>query len=406
MHFAVVYGIVGALAVAVCLWRAIVAVRDPCIPARWAMTIALGCAAVGFGVAVPQTYSWLGRASGVPNLATLIVYAAETTAAFTQILWTTYVFGPDDGSAAGSGILRFRQVAAIDMVVVTVLAVLFFLAPVGDTSHPIDFDVHYATVPAITAFLAVYLSAFGWALVRIVWLCRIWIPQLQRGSYSRCGLVLLAIGSSIAVIGYCGGKAIAIVAAWAGVRMQLLSSNIAPACASAGVVVMLMGYASPSVIPRAIVSLGHMRARYRLGPLWTALCQAVPEVVQVTSPRGRRPVRERVYRQLIEIHDALVVLQPYLTPEINTRAADLATQLRIRAGRRAAAIEAARIAGALEALRSGVRPPGPGMRFSDPETPDLVGELAWYSDVALAFRRSPLVPAMLADLRDSAATGY
>lgn len=395
MRFAWVYGTVGALAVGVCVWRVFVAARNPRSPARWAMTVAIGCSAVGFIAAVPQTYSWIGRTSGLSNLATVIVYAAETTAVFTQILWATYVFGPARAEGEVPEVLRTWTVAAVNVAVVFVMGVLFFLAPVNDgASHPINFDMYYATNPVVSAFLILYLAAFGWALVKIVAMCRRWIPQLQPGGWSRRGLILLAVGSSIAVAGYCGGKTVAIVADWAGVPMRLLSSDIAPAFASAGVVVMLCGYASPSLIPQAIIAIGYVR----LKPLWSALRQAVPEVANAAAP-GRRPVRERVYRQLVEIHDALVVLQPYLTVEIGPQAKDLAEELQIRASRRAAVIEAARIAAAIEARREGAVIAGRGERFRDPATPDLVGELAWYSSVAVAYRRSPLIPMLLADRR-------
>ncbi|MFI1917274.1 MAB_1171c family putative transporter [Nocardia sp. NPDC020380] len=398
MGFALVYGSVGALALIAFAWRLALALRGgPQATARWAVAIAIACAAIGFEAAVPQTYSWIGRVSGVPNLATLIVYAAIATAVLWQLVWTGYLVAPE-GAAAGRSRIA-RVVLLVNVAVVGDMTILFGLAPVHDASHPTDFDYTYATVPLVDVFLGIYLCAYTVGLVRIVVLCRTWLPQVREQPWLRRGLVLLAAGSLIS-LGYSVGKVAAIVAAWAGVSAYELNTKIAPGFASAGATIMLVGYLCPSLLPKGVSAVRHARALPQLHPLWSALRAATPELADA-APAVRGSVQDRLYRRVIEIRDALLILQPHLSPEITARAARAADDLRISGADRAAAVEAGRIALALRAHRDGVPPVDRGETFQRPGEPSFPGELAWLVAVATAYRDSPVVAAVLAEPSDS-----
>lgn len=196
------------------------------------MAVAIACAAIGFETAVPSTYQWIGRISGIPNLATLIVYSAITTAVLTNIVWTSYLVVPDMPISATS-VSNPRRIMAVNLAVVTAMAILFFASPVHDQSHPTDFDYYYATIGIADVFLAVYLCAYTFGLLRLIVLCVHWIPRVHAQIWLRRGLILLAVGSAVA-IGYSIGKAIAITTAWAGISMHSLNITIAPAFASLG----------------------------------------------------------------------------------------------------------------------------------------------------------------------------
>ncbi|MEU0544588.1 MAB_1171c family putative transporter, partial [Nocardia sp. NPDC005978] len=258
MEFALVYGSVGTLAAVVFTWRLILAVRGPRGSARWAVAIAIACTAVGFVTAMPAAYEWMARVTGVPNLATLIVYSAITTAVMAQIVWTTYLVGPDDAPPQGPNV-NARNVIVANAVVVAIMAGLFLAAPVHDTPHATDFDHHYATEPVVDVFLAIYLSAYTLALLRIVVLCRAWLPHVREQPWLRRGLRLLTVGSIIAV-GYAIGKVVAVAAAWAGIDARTLNSDIAPAFASIGATIMLFGYLCPSLLPQAVAAVQRIRA--------------------------------------------------------------------------------------------------------------------------------------------------
>ncbi|MGX1809450.1 MAB_1171c family putative transporter [Nocardia sp. NPDC055321] len=398
MEFALVYGSVGTLAAVVFTWRLVLAVRGPRGSARWAVAIAIACTAVGFVTAMPAAYEWVARVSGVPNLATLIVYSAITTAVMAQIVWTTYLVVPD-GNTSPIRNVNARNVVVANAVVVAIMIGLFAAAPVHDAPHATDFDHHYATEPVVDAFLAIYLTAYTLALLRIVVLCRAWLPHVREQPWLRRGLRLLTVGSIIAV-GYSVGKVVAVAAAWAGIDARTLNSDIAPAFASAGATVMLVGYLCPSLLPRATAAVQRIRALPRLRPLWTALRTAAPEVARA-APETRRAPRDLVYRRVIEIRDALLLLQPHLTARDTALAERVADRLGVRERDRAAAVEAARIAVALRAYEAGAVAVDGGESFRRPDRPTFLGELGWLVAVSTAYRSSPVVPAVLLETSES-----
>ncbi|MFF2557521.1 MAB_1171c family putative transporter [Nocardia sp. NPDC058058] len=420
MHFALVYGSVGVLAVLVFGWRLMLALRGTRIASRWAVAVAIACAAIGFDAAVPQTYEWIGRISGIPNLATLIVYSAIATATLAQLVWTTYLVAPDAGvgieaapgvavtagtvpieaeaipSAPGTGRnVNARRVILVNVAVVLALIALFFAAPVHDRAHATDFDYHYATVPLVEVFLGIYLCAYTLALLRIVLLCRAWLPHVREQPWLRRGLLLLVIGSVIA-IGYSIGKIAALIAARADIDARRLNIEIAPAFASVGAAIMLLGYLCPSLLPQAMAAVQRTRALPRLRPLWLALRTAAPEVAEA-APVARRAARDRLYRRVIEIRDGLLLLQPHLSPEITARAIEIVDGMPGRIADREAAVEAARIALALEAFGRGDTPVDRGEIFRRPAKPTFLGEITWLGAVSDAYRKYPVTGAAIGD---------
>ncbi|MFR9770446.1 MAB_1171c family putative transporter [Nocardia sp. SC052] len=390
MWFALVYGGVGVFAFAAFLWRTGLALRNPGNPARWAVAFAILTAGIGFEAAVPRTYTWIDDVSGVPNLASLVVYGAIAGAVLAQVVWTGFMVAEREPDASAA-----RRVLVPPVLVPVVLAALFTAAPVHDESHPTDFDDHYAKVPLAVAFLGVYLTVYSAALIRIIVLCRRWMGEVDR-IWLRRGLRLLALGSAVA-LGYSVGKVIAIGAAWAGIDLRLLNTDIAPAFASLGATVMLVGYLCPSLGPWLLHTTARLRALPRLRPLWLALREVDPELAHPPDRRGTA-ARDRVYRRVIEIRDWLLRLRPHLSAEAVAIAERLATELAIPDRSRAAAIEAARIAAALRAHRLGLPPTGDNQSFREPSRPTLAAESAWLVEVAVQFETGPLVSATLAEL--------
>ncbi|VBA62301.1 MAB_1171c family putative transporter [Mycobacterium attenuatum] len=395
MPFAVTYGSVAALAITAFTWRLNLAIRNPHSSPLWAVAVAIACAAIGFEAAVPSIYQWIGRISGIPNLATLIVYSAVTTAVLANIVWTSYLVTPGPPIST-SLVSNPRRIILVNLAVVSAMAILFFASPVHSQSHPTDFDYYYATIGIVDVFLAVYLCAYTFGLLRLIMLCVHWIPRVHRQIWLRRGLTLLAVGSAIA-IGYSIGKAIAITAAWAGISMHSLNITIAPAFASLGAALMLVGFVCPSLIPQCSGAARQLWALYRLRVLWSDLGDALPDNTR-TIPTMRRSIRTRLYRRVIEIRDALLILQPHLRPETTTRAEQLATTLHITTSKQGAAIEAARIAAALHAHRSGWATTDGAEVFYQPDQLSFTGEVRWLAAVATAYRTCPLVPALLGEL--------
>jgi hypothetical protein len=155
------------------------------------------------------------------------------------------------------------------------------------------------------------------------------------------------------------------------------------------------------------------RCYLMLGPLWSALRTAMPQIAFPQAGRpllaGRSPgIEFALYRRVIEIHDGRLVLRPYHHPAV----ASWLGQAGPPAGRAAdadasdadaALVEAATIAAALENMRHGRRFASAGeatARDTGLVPTDLDSEVQWLSRVAWAFRRSPLIPVMLERLRE------
>jgi hypothetical protein len=192
------------------------------------------------------------------------------------------------------------------------------------------------------------------------------------------------------------------------------------------------------------------RCYLMMGPLWSALHQAMPQIAFLEGGRplfAGRPagIEFALYRRVIEIHDGRLVLRAYHHPAVTTwlaeagqvgpdeaqgaagarRAAAAGTSLAtagngtatsVAAPVDAALLEAATIATALENMRHGRRFAGSGeaaahgvtygATYSTPTAveiglipTDLDAEVQWLSQVAWAFRHSPVIPELLERLR-------
>ncbi|MCG6493964.1 MAB_1171c family putative transporter [Kitasatospora sp. A2-31] len=171
--------------------------------------------------------------------------------------------------------------------------------------------------------------------------------------------------------------------------------------AVAGAVCLALGFAGATASAWADWA-GRVRAwrdHRRLGPLWSAMRAALPEIELVSSERlfgglpGRRrgDVRFALYRRIIEIRDGQLALRPHLHPAVPRWVGEAVGP----AGTEelAAVVEAAAIAAGLEAARAGHRfPVGPGEGcVPHPVPADIHEEAAWLVKVAAAYTGSPAV---------------
>jgi hypothetical protein len=139
-------------------------------------------------------------------------------------------------------------------------------------------------------------------------------------------------------------------------------------------------------------------AYWRLYPLWAVLRQAIPEIELPPDPAVRRSIRYRLYRRVIEIRDAQLVLRPYAEPEQVARAAAAARSSGLAEDAVAAVAEAAAV---VTSVRSRVRGcPGragalsaghPGAGPCAAPCADVSAEAARLITVSRAVRRSRIV---------------
>ncbi|MCZ4102394.1 hypothetical protein C8250_036265 [Streptomyces sp. So13.3] len=137
----------------------------------------------------------------------------------------------------------------------------------------------------------------------------------------------------------------------------------------------------------------------RIGPLWTAMHAALPEIT-LAGPALRLgrilPLGAQfaLYRRIIEIRDGHLALRPYFHPEVAAWTAEAeGSGLDAASERLAPIVEAATIAAALEAARSGRRStPGGCEGYVPPKVRASVeAEAAWLMQVSDAFIGSPAV---------------
>ncbi|MGN5376892.1 MAB_1171c family putative transporter [Streptomyces lasalocidi] len=146
--------------------------------------------------------------------------------------------------------------------------------------------------------------------------CCVCAAAARSATTGRCvaGLLLLAAGFTSSCVFWCVVLAFLLTRpAWLG---ALFPDNIGLTAwlmtAGAGLPLALTAYRTAC----------DARAIWRLHPLWRDLVDAVPHVA-LDTPRNRiravlgRPhaIHLRLYRQVIEIRDVLLILQDYVTPE-------------------------------------------------------------------------------------------
>src|SRR5262249_49120185 len=111
-------------------------------------------------------------------------------------------------------------------------------------------------------------------------------------------------------------------------------------------------------------------------------------------------VHTKLYRQIIEIRDAQLVLNRYLTPEITRQAREHVSSHAAPASLSEATFTACTLEGARQAKITGKIPSGSGNTISDHGGSDRKSEIRWLCSVAQA-HRSPVIQAFTDTLRRS-----
>lgn len=388
------YGFCAAVCASAGLYRIREVVRDPRSRISWVVALEFAFVALAFGLAAPTVYQWLGSTTGVPNLATLLVYLSILAcSAHFQAMLLMWSHPPQ------VALPQVRRRFVVYAVLGLALVALFVAGDVDKAEHPIDFDATYATQPWITAYLAVYYAAFGTVMGSAGLLGWRYAKVAGRPWLAR-GLRYITIGAGFA-LGYCALKVAAVAGALAGWDTAQLSTSWAPVSASVGALIIAVGITVPALEPRLEPLATARYRRHALGelqPLWQALYQASPTIALDPTDAGRRhrwPIRDlrhRLYRCVIEIQDGLITLHDYLDPDIAVAAKHLGEAAGLTGRDLAATQEAAMIAAALPAKRASRTVPNPAAALTMQHAGDeLTATVAWLVDVAHAYRHSPVV---------------
>ncbi|GAA4614724.1 MAB_1171c family putative transporter [Saccharopolyspora hordei] len=344
---------------------------------------AIGAVGVSAALVAQGTLDWVATWEPVPNLGRLVANLLAIVAAVCVHGLLAHLLHED---AEARRVVRVQVVvAALAAVVMTVL-----LLSAGIPFDP-DFLAAFADRPPVAAYLVVFSLYIGWATLAFGWFLRHYISQTS-SRWLRAGLRTIQAGC---VASGCWAASKIAVAVWSATGHQPgILDPIGGACAAACVALVALGATMPVWGPRAVLPWTWWRAKHldrRLRPLWSRVAEELP---QITLPAGAMGSNAQfaLYRRVVEVRDAQLVLRPYVHPEVSAWARRAAEDAGLdeRAAHQTA--EAACLVTALDAHAAGHR--------QDPDetsapyrgvASDTHTEARWLIEVGRAIERSPIV---------------
>ena len=289
-------------------------------------------------------------------------------------------------------------VCAGGMVVSFVMA-----APLPETLG--DFGGLYAARPELLVYIVLFLAFLGTALGELLILSARYSRLARRHPWLRTGLVLMGTGSALG-LAYLAEKALYVFTQAAHLPPPFAGNQgchsllSPPQCVFS--VTLPVAYvlltATGATLPVWGEALNgqfryyrNWRAFQELRPLWAAMHDAFPQVALDQPAEGPRwDLSFRLYRRVIEIDDGRLLLRPYMSAAVTEAATTAGIALGLRNRDLQAAVEAAEIAAALIARRSGApADDGPLPERNTPGSDDALHEAAWLVQVAKAYVASP-----------------
>ncbi|MGW2248675.1 MAB_1171c family putative transporter [Kitasatospora sp. NPDC001660] len=359
-------------------------------PGRWALVAFAACIGLSLVLLGIGELSASAAADGSPIGRALPLVTAELKlAACCFLVLMAHALGPPELRPA-----RVRWQVAGAGLVMSATAVLYRAAGVTPVGGVITVPPGGRAALAVSSLVFTVYSAWCVGLFTAV------VHRAARG----LGPGLLRTGLRLVV----GGGVFGLV--WAGSSVEPLISGLRTGRQDAGedafsapvaLLALALGLGGASLSAweqRAVAPLRRLRARRsyrRIGPLWSALHAIRPEITleRQSAGIGRRGNTEfALYRRVIEIRDAQLWLRAHLHPRVPEWAA-AACGSEAGERRRAATVEAAVLAAALEAAAVGHRYPCALTEGYVPPSllSDLEAETAWLVMVCEEFTDSRVV---------------
>ncbi|MFC9295797.1 MAB_1171c family putative transporter [Streptomyces sp. NPDC057011] len=268
-----------------------------------ALCALLGVAGLLFATSAPPMQRLVNAWTGVPNLATPLVYAGLLAVDCAIIVLLIHWRGGEDPT-------RIRRATRWCILAYgSVIAVIAALFAMGDA--PVerlrDLDTYYATTPWIREMNILYLVAHSFAAFTLMVLCRRWSRQVS--GIHRFGLLIIAVGNAI-TLAYAITRYTAIGARWAGLDWDWPSTQSAFSHAGIGAFFMAGGFLLPPVGREATCRWTNYQRFQLLRPLWEEI---QPEIPPTSRPplHWWNPMGLRLMQRERDIHDAVLRLSPY-----------------------------------------------------------------------------------------------
>ncbi|WP_416985067.1 MAB_1171c family putative transporter [Streptomyces sp. T028] len=292
--------VVLALLWVVAVWRAPSAVRSSKQRTLW---VAFAALTLSMTLRHPAIMHAIDDGAGVNNLSTLLKHYLGITAAAAVLEFVYVITRPHTRTGVR------QRMAAVGMTI-AMLTVLFAFVP-RRTEAEDFFENSAGSVPA-TAYLLVWLTYLATAMAMATRL--FWGSSRHAGAgWLHTGLRLLGVGTAVGVA-YALSRAVYLVLRLteaAGPHSDASASTFTDAMKHTAIGLILVGSSVPAV-GVAWRAAQHWRYLRTLRPLWQDLTEAVPEVVLGEDLR-RRELRMRLHRRVVEIRDAILALQPYVS---------------------------------------------------------------------------------------------
>ncbi|MQA12037.1 MAG: hypothetical protein GEU98_26575 [Pseudonocardiaceae bacterium] len=354
---------------------------------------------VSTAVMAPASLIAASRIEPVPNFTRLLGNGFGMAAAFCLLGLLAHTVG------TGSRVrLRWQGVG-----LVAALSAMMVLLIVADTRFTVNFVDSYARDPLVAGYLLVFLCYIAWSIVSFKRQTVRYVRQLDRG-WLRAGLDVVVAGIYLGLVWVSWAGTIVLIKLLGGVPVPI-EKMVSTMIAASSVALVAIGGSltawGPYVL-RPFEWLRHYRAYRSIGPLWTELCAAVPEIELSARGEKLRGTAFALYRRIIEIRDGHLALRLYFHPEVAGWASTAARAAGITEPRRIAAIiEAASFAAAITAKRAGHR------YRDDPDSadapsgiePDVEAESRWLVAVSRAFTDSPIVHEICGRVRAELGSG-
>jgi hypothetical protein len=345
--------------------------------ARWLLA-SLAFLAVGITIFIPTVQSRLSQASGIDQLQEPLARTAVVAAALCAQLPLSLT--------RGLPLKRLTRARWFAYAIGTA-AVLWATFAAGPSTPSSSFGSHPVADLSMTLYIVAFLAYLSYVIAAVMhgtWR----LAESTGGVLLRRSMLAIALGCGCCLV-YASVKVTAIVGYLVGRPIPVVvESVVAQTCVAVGALLVAGGAGAVHASERTAELRGWIhdwRQHRRLYRLWADLTAAVPGVVldSASGPwrdAGRlRYMHLRLYRRVIEIRDAWLVLRPFMDERDTGGSAPATSAVNDTAA--TAKLEVCMLRSALIAQREG----SPSLRPQDTSRPLMVSledELAWWSAVA------------------------
>ncbi|GIF04200.1 MAB_1171c family putative transporter [Actinoplanes siamensis] len=385
------------------------------VRAGWSLVLCLGALAVALALQWPRAQAGVDAVLGASATANAVAPALAMIAACG---YQCFVVSINDPSSAARRIRR--RVGLVVLAVVVLVAANAVHGPAGHPAlraqDPVSYRSDWSGAVVFLAYVG-YMSASAVDVARLA--AR--FTRLGTAPLLRLGLLMVTGGS------YLSGlySALKLAGFAAGLVIDRNLDVVTAHATRPLIIVSALLISIGSTLPSWGRSVGAHRPAQWIGsyvsyltlrPLWEALYAVKPQIALHPYTRWADrllpgDLRFRLTRRVVEIQDGLLLLRPYRSGESHAVATDLARRAGLRGAELAATVEAVEIAWSLRAVsRAGdagaTGTPEPAAATAADVggvTASVLAEVHWLSQVTQAFRRSPVVRAVLDEGEDGPA---